>query len=102
MLAGSSGLAVGYLLWLRRRKTLYVRPVQNPSIVISNSLVQTYNLTTTNVSDVDLVIIMTARPSPNRPVAGYASCGQRDQYNRVGSGTTTTTTTGSCSGSAGC
>lgn len=64
------------------RQTLMVRPVQDPQITIDPLIVQKYNLTTANVSNVDLVIIMTARPSPNRPVAGYASCLQRDQLRR--------------------
>lgn len=61
---------------------LKVRPVKDAYISIDSAVVDAFNITTSQVPNVDLVIIMTARPSPNRPVAGYAGCRQRDQYNR--------------------
>lgn len=58
--------------------------MQDASITISSAIRDpaAYNITTTTVANVDLVIIMTARPAPYKPVAGYASCLQRDQYYR--------------------
>lgn len=41
-----------------------------------------YPNTPSSVSDTDLVIIMTARPSPGQPIAAYASCLQTDQHGR--------------------
>lgn len=64
-------------------KTLWVRPVQDANITIDANLARAYNISNVVQPNADLVIIMTARPSPYRPVAGYASCGQRDQNNRV-------------------
>ena len=68
--------ALGY--WA---STLRVRPVQNP-ITISPDIVNNYHLTTTSVNNVDLVIVMTAEPSPDVAIAGYAKCMQVDQFAR--------------------
>ena len=58
-----------------------LKPVLD-SVVIDASIIQAYTLPVSSVANVDLVIIVTARPSPNAPVAAYASCLQRDQYGR--------------------
>lgn len=61
---------------------LRIRRVQDSNITIDPSIRTAFGLTTVSVPNVDLVIIMTARPSPNIPIAGYANCQQRDQWNR--------------------
>ncbi len=52
------------------------------ALQIHPNISHNYNLTTTSVPNVDLIMIMIAQPSPNSPIAGYASCVQRDQYQR--------------------
>lgn len=64
------------------QKTLWVKPVQDPiviNIASSNGLAA---LNGRSVPDADLVMIMTARPSPSSPIAGYAMCLQYDQRGR--------------------
>jgi hypothetical protein len=60
---------------------LKVKPVLDP-IVVDPFVTSTFNLGATTVPDTDLVIIVTARPSPFAAVAAYATCLQRDQYGR--------------------
>lgn len=40
------------------------------------------NISATSYPNADLVVIVTARPTPGISLAGYASCLQRDQYRR--------------------
>jgi hypothetical protein len=63
-------------------KTLKVRPILDSNITIDSSVLNRFTMTTTTVNNADLVIIMTARPSPNRALSGFATCFQRDQYQR--------------------
>lgn len=60
---------------------LSVKRTHDP-IVIQSNLVNRFGLSSSLHSDVDLVVIMTAWPSPNKPIAGYASGIQSDQYFR--------------------
>ena len=62
--------------------TLLVRPVLDTNITIASDIVTGYALTSSTVPAADLALIMTARPSPNVPIAGYATCLQFDQWNR--------------------
>ena len=62
--------------------TLRVRPVLDP-IYINNATRGRYHLDATlEVSNVDVVMVMTAEPSPDVAIAGYAGCQQQDQYGR--------------------
>jgi len=76
--------SLGFRLQARQfwQNTLRIRPVRDSSITIDVGVRNAFALTTTSVPNADLVVIMTARPSPFLPVAGYANCQQRDQYNR--------------------
>ena len=59
-----------------------VRRTDSP-IVLGPSVTNTFpQISTTSYSDVDLVVIMTARPSPIIPIAGFALCMQMDQWDR--------------------
>eukprot|EP01138_Halocafeteria_seosinensis_P001181 gb/GECG01001208.1/.p1 GENE.gb/GECG01001208.1/~~gb/GECG01001208.1/.p1 ORF type:complete len:1178 (+),score=114.14 gb/GECG01001208.1/:1-3534(+) len=64
-------------------KTLRVKPVED-EIVLSSNIMQSFDLAEESQiqNDTDVVVIMTARPAPFSSVAGYASCLQRDQYQR--------------------
>jgi MFS family permease len=63
-------------------QALKVKPVQD-DIVIDNFISNIFGLpANTAVPDADLVMIMTARPSPFSPIAGFAGCYQRDQRGR--------------------
>ena len=99
LVTGSGGSARGAVMRARTeaarqywQRALVVRPVLDSNLTIHPSVVSAFGLTTTRVANADLVIVMTARPSPFRPVAGYASCRQRDQYGRC--------TVGACAGAA--
>jgi hypothetical protein len=61
---------------------LSVRPILDTAITLDSSISNRFTINTTVVNDADLVIIMTARPSPNRPLSGFATCLQTDQYQR--------------------
>mmetsp|Transcript_24599 Transcript_24599/g.85546 ORF Transcript_24599/g.85546 Transcript_24599/m.85546 type:complete len:1232 (-) Transcript_24599:195-3890(-) len=63
------------------RKAFKVKPVQVP-IDLSESVTSRFNLPPTSVEDADLVVIMTARPSPWAALNGFASCQQRDMHGR--------------------
>lgn len=65
------------------RKAFKVKPVQVP-IDLSPGVIDRFNLedATTRVENADLVVIMTARPSPWAALNGYATCQQRDQHGR--------------------
>jgi hypothetical protein len=64
------------------RSAVKVKPVSD-SIVLDNSVATEFNLAQgTSYAATDLVIIMTARPSPSSPIAGFAVCYQRDQRGR--------------------
>lgn len=67
----------------RIRRAFHVQPAQNP-IELSNSIKSEYLVpeSMATLPDTDLVVIAVAWPSPYRPVAGYASCVQTDQYGR--------------------
>ena len=60
---------------------LTVKPVQD-NIEISSSVVNEYQLSSSTVTNADLVVIMTARPIPHQKLAGFAFCVQRDQHQR--------------------
>jgi hypothetical protein len=63
-------------------RTLSVRPVLD-NITVSAGTARAFGLTGAfPVPNADLVLIMTARPSPNKPIAGYAVCKQKDQLGR--------------------
>lgn len=65
------------------QSALRIRPIRDNSITVGSDVTSRFGLpNNVQYPATDLVVIMTARPSPNRPVAGYASCRQRDQYNR--------------------
>lgn len=75
----------------RWSRTLKIRPIADPYVTVGASVADSFGLNRTvqsngareyRVYDTDLVVIMTARPSPNRPVAGSATCKQKDQYGR--------------------
>ena len=62
--------------------TLSVRPVLD-SITVSGTTARAFGLAGPRaVPNADLVLIMTARPSPNKPIAGFAVCRQKDQLGR--------------------
>lgn len=64
-------------------EALKVRPILDGTITIDPVITNNYfTLNGTVIQNADLVIIMTARPSPNKPIAGFATCLQRDQYRR--------------------
>ncbi len=66
----------------RWNRTLSVRPVLDP-ITVSAGTARAFGLTgPLPMPNADLVLIMTARPSPNKPIAGYAVCKQKDQLGR--------------------
>ncbi len=62
---------------------LAVKRTRNP-IVIQTGSTSRFGIPTSEAAhaDVDLVVIMTAWPSPNKPIVGYASGIQSDQYSR--------------------
>ena len=64
-------------------QTIKVKPVQDP-IVLGAQLMTDFGVTgpAGGYSDTDLVMVMTARPSPASPIAGFAVCYQRDQRGR--------------------
>ena len=65
------------------KSALRLRPVGPGGITIDPSILANFNLDASRtVHNADLVLIMTARPSPNSPVAGFASCLQMDQFHR--------------------
>ena len=84
IMQGRTADAIDY--WQR---TLNVTRVQD-AIAIEDSVARTYHLpldtngkyASGSVANFDLVLIMTARPSPNSPIAGYALCVQQDQFGR--------------------
>ncbi|KAA0172575.1 hypothetical protein FNF27_05929 [Cafeteria roenbergensis] len=67
----------------RISRAFHVQPAQS-AIELSNSIKAEFLVpeSMASVADTDLVIILVAWPSPFRPVAGYASCRQTDQYGR--------------------
>jgi hypothetical protein len=60
-----------------------LQPVRD-GITIDPSIVTSYNVppSSANVPNADVVLIMTARPSPFSAIAGYALCLQYDQFHR--------------------
>ena len=86
IMKGRTAQAIDY--WQR---TIRVTPVIN-GITVDTGVAQAYHLPPVSSSDkswikgnqanVDLLLIMTARPSPNSPIAGYAQCIQADQFGR--------------------
>ncbi|RYY35096.1 hypothetical protein EON62_02770, partial [archaeon] len=89
LVTGTAGARRGELMRARSEAAaqyweaaLRVRPVQDAFIVVDPAVQAHFNVTIDPVPNTDLVIIMTARPSPRRPVAGYARCMQADQHNR--------------------
>lgn len=48
--------------------SLKVRPVVSGGVPIDSTIVSQFNLSTSVVPNADLVLIMTARPSPNAPI----------------------------------
>lgn len=63
-------------------QTVKIKPVQDP-IVLGSALCTEFGICVANTySNTDLVMIMTARPSPASPIAGFAICYQRDQRGR--------------------
>ena len=74
-----------------RHDELGLVPVLDPIVVRTTGLGLSGNAVTGHLpatagalsyANTDLVVIMTARPSPNSPIAGYASCLQADQWGR--------------------
>ena len=71
------------------QRTVKVTPVVG-GITVANNIAQRYHLPLTPdgaydaglQANVDLLLIMTARPSPSSPIAGYAMCVQVDQFGR--------------------
>lgn len=64
-------------------RALKIRPILDGTITVDPAITNNYfTLNNTVFRGTDLVIIMTARPSPNKPIAGFATCLQRDQYRR--------------------
>lgn len=61
---------------------LRIRPVLDAAIPIAAAIRLQYGLNVSAVPSADLVMVMTARPSPFVPYAGYATCLQLDQLNR--------------------
>jgi Leishmanolysin len=65
--------------------TLRVKPVANPGIAISPTVGSYFtnpSALPSFVNNTDVVMIMTAHPSPCLPIAGQAMCLQTDQNNR--------------------
>ncbi len=66
--------------------TLKVKPVQDKikvSTAANNAITGDFGISAgREFLDSDLVIIMTARPSPDSPIAGFAICYQKDQRGR--------------------
>ena len=60
--------------------TVRIKPVRD-AIVLDASLQTSFGVSG-SFTDTDLVMIMTARPSPASPIAGFAICYQRDQRGR--------------------
>lgn len=63
------------------QSTLKIKRTQD-NIVLDSSITTTYGLVAGTSIDADLVLVMTARPSPASPIAGFAVCLQRDQRGR--------------------
>ena len=61
-------------------KTLEVKPIIG-GITVDQSVTSEFGVSG-SFPDTDLVMIMTARPSPASPIAGFALCYQRDQRGR--------------------
>lgn len=86
------------------RAALRIRPILSGGITVAPSILAEFNLSAPlTVDNTDLIrelclrdrvrcfgntdppiraVIMTARPSPNLPIAGFATCMQSDQYGR--------------------
>lgn len=78
IMQGRTAAAVSY--WSR---TLAVKPVRDSIVVSSQAVSDEFGIALgTAYINTDLVLIMTARPSPNSPIAGFALCYQRDQRGR--------------------
>lgn len=90
IVTGVTGASRGTLMRARTeaarvfwQSALRIRPIRDGSIILGFDVTSRFGMANgASYPNTDLVVIMTARPSPNRPVAGYASCRQRDQYNR--------------------
>ena len=77
LLVNRTAMAAAY--W---SSALLVRPALD-NITVNPALLPSFGVSgPLSIPNADLVLLMTTRPSPNRPVAGYASCLQRDQYGR--------------------
>jgi hypothetical protein len=63
-------------------KTLRVTPVENGITITQNSCILPGDVIGKTVEGADLVMVMTARPSPFSAVMGYAQCVQWDQWQR--------------------
>lgn len=64
------------------QKTLFVKPIQDSITINISGTSGLLSLNGMEITDADLVLIMTARPSPVSPIAGYATCLQYDQRGR--------------------
>ena len=87
---GSRGAARGNAIRSRTAEavefyasSLRIRPVLDEVIWLDIAALASYfTLGLSSVSDADVVVIMTARPSPSSPISGHAKCMQLDQYGR--------------------
>ena len=77
ILKGRTDAAVAF--WAR---ALQIKPVADASLVVASGVAAAFGLAQLAYPATDLVVIMTARPSPASPILGYASCLQYDQRGR--------------------
>ena len=90
IVTGTVGSARGALIRARTADAvafyaaaIRVRPVLDDAILLSAPVLSAvFKLNVSAVADADVVVVMTARPSPNAPLAGYAACLQRYQLGR--------------------
>ncbi|KAK3261897.1 hypothetical protein CYMTET_29219, partial [Cymbomonas tetramitiformis] len=73
-----------HLEWTREwvEDSLKVKPVLGVIDVSTSTFAQLSFLDTTNFTEADLVVAMTAHPDPRGGVSAYAACHQRDTYGR--------------------
>lgn len=84
IVTGVTGASRGTLMRARTeaarafwQSALRIRPIRDGSIILGFDVTSRFGMANgASYPNTDLVVIMTARPSPNRPVAGYASCRQ--------------------------
>ena len=90
IVTGTVGSARGALLRARTADAvafyaaaIRVRPVLDDTILLTAPVMSAvFKLNVSAVADADVVVVMTARPSPNVAFAGYTVCLQRDQLGR--------------------